>query len=54
MMLEVRLYSTEEAMLGILSGAMMIATRLEPVVTEPPRRPGRWRRLRRALLAAWG
>jgi hypothetical protein len=43
----------EEAMLGILSGAMMIATRLEPVVALPPRRPGRWQRLRRALLAAW-
>jgi hypothetical protein len=43
----------EEAMLGILSGAMMVATRLEPVVALPPRRHGRWQRLRHALRAVW-
>jgi hypothetical protein len=40
-------------MLGILSGAMMIATRMEPVVTGPVRPGRRWQWLRSALLAAW-
>jgi hypothetical protein len=40
-------------MLGVLSGAMMIATRMEPVAAAPLRRIGRWQRLRVALLAAW-
>jgi hypothetical protein len=52
-MLQDRPYPMEEAMLGVLSGAMMIATRLEPVAALPSRRPGWWQRLLRALRAAW-